>query len=131
MDENSVKVNCDFCTKEMECPKEMLEKSKKHMCHICFEKRIEKGSGEDLKDVHVDYPADSLIEETANRMVHDMVEDVFPKMWSNEKNKLKEMTKKELAYELFERGAYITLSTVLKLQHEQGMKQEKERDKNG
>lgn len=129
MDENSVKVNCSFCGKEIECPKNMLATSKKHMCHICFQKRSDNGSGKELKDVHVDYPTHDLINETASRMVDDMVKDVFPKLWNSRKKELKEMPKKELAYEMFGTGAFTALSTMLKLQHERGMKEQKEADK--
>ena len=61
-----VKVNCSFCSKEMECPEEMLEKSKKHMCHECFFDRLQKGGSETLQDVHVDIPRDKLIGDTAD-----------------------------------------------------------------
>ena len=63
MDEKSVKVTCDFCGKEIECPKDMIKKAKKHMCHECFQDRAENGNPEELKDVHVDYPTENLIEE--------------------------------------------------------------------
>lgn len=131
MNENSIKVNCGFCGKDMECPKSMLVTSKKHMCHLCFQERVDKGSGEELKDVHVDYPTYDLIDETASRMVDDMVKDVFPNIWNNRKKELKEMPRKELAYEMFGSGAFIALSTILKLQHKQGMKEQKEDKKNG
>lgn len=126
MDENSIKVNCNFCGNEMECPKDMLKKAKKHMCHVCFQNKVNKGSDEELKDVHVDFPAENLIEDTASKMVNEMVESVFQKIWDSRKKEFKEMTKKDLAYEMLGAGAYIALSNILKLQHEQGMKEEKE-----
>ena len=129
MDENSVKVDCDFCGKEMECPKDMLEKAKKHMCHECFLERAENGSGEELKDVHVDFPIENLIEGTANKMVNQMIGEVFSLVWNERKNELKELSKKDLAYEMFGAGAYIALSNFMKLQHEQGMKEQKEAKK--
>lgn len=130
MNENSVKVNCDFCSKDIECPKDMLEKSKKHMCHDSFLERTENGSDEKLKDVHVDFPTENLIEETASKMVNEMIAEMFPMIWSERKNELKELSKRDLAYEMFGAGAYIALSNLMKLQHEQGMKEEKEA-KNG
>ena len=124
MDENSVKVNCDFCKKEIECPKNMLEKVKKHMCHECFLEKVENGSDEELKDIHVDYPTEDLIEETASRMVDQMIEEVFPGVWNSKKSELKDMSKKDLAYEMFGAGAYIALSNMMKIQHEQNMKEQ-------
>lgn len=123
MDENSVKINCDFCSMEIECPKDMLEKAKKHMCYECFYNRVNNGSNEDLKDVHVDFPTKNLIEETAGKMVDEMVESVFQKMWDSRKKEFEEMTKKDLAYEMLGTGAYIALSNIMKLQYEQAKKE--------
>jgi len=118
-------MQCSFCCKEIECPKDILN-AKKHMCHVCFQDKIEKSSYEDLKDVHVDYPTEDFIEETANRMVNKMIDEVFPKLWSERKNELKEMSKKDLAYDMFGTGAYIALSTLMKLLHQKEVKEQKE-----
>ncbi|MFH0874593.1 MAG: hypothetical protein V1859_01555 [archaeon] len=126
MDEKTVNVNCDFCGKEIECPISMMEKSKKHMCHECFLERPKNGSDEELKDVHVDFPTEDFIEEAANMMVGKMVDETFPSLWSERKNQLKELSKKELAQEMFGAGAYLALSTFMKLQHEE---EKKEADK--
>lgn len=72
------------------------------MCHECFLDKAENGSDEEIKDVHVDFPTENFIEETADRMVNEMVD------------------------EMFGAGAYIALSNVLKLQHRIGMKEEKD-----
>lgn len=125
MDENSVNVKCSFCGKEIECPKNMLEKAKKHICYDCFSEMTKKGSKEELKDVHVDFPPEVVIEQTAGKMVDQMVAEVFPMMWSEKKREFKEMSKKDLAHEMFGAGAYIALSNIMKLQHEQGMKEQK------
>ena len=55
-------------------------------------------------------------------MVNEMIEEVFPALWNEDKTKLKEMSKKDLAYEMFGAGAYLALSSFMKLQHEEGMK---------
>jgi len=128
MDKSSIKVNCNFCEKQIECPKDMLEKSKKHMCHECFLEKAENGSEEEFKDVHVDFPVENLIEETANKMANEMVDKMFPLVWGERKNEFKELSKKDLAYEMFGAGAYIALSNFIKLQHEQGMKEEKNKE---
>ena len=73
MDEKSVKVTCDFCGKEIECPKDMIKKAKKHMCHECFQDRAENGNPEELKDVHVDYPTENLIEEFGFNQMHEEI----------------------------------------------------------
>ena len=122
---NSVKVNCDFCGKEMECPKNMLEKAKKHMCHECFFERLNNGNDEPLKDVHVDFPTNELVPELANEMTNEMVEEMFPKVWEKGKKELKEMSKKELACEMFGAGAYIALSNMLEMQYQKEMEEKK------
>ncbi len=94
MDENSVKVDCDFCGREIECPAHMLATAKSHMCHTCFQDRVENGSSEELKDVHIDYPTEDFIEETANRMVNRMIDEVFPKVWSERKMSSKNCQRK-------------------------------------
>lgn len=129
MDKEIVKTNCDFCGEEIECPKDMLEKAKKHMCHKCFLERTENGSNENLKDVHVDYPVESLIEEAASNMVNQMIDEVFLPLWKKDKHELKELSQKDLAYEMFGAGAYIALSNLLKLQYEQSMKMDEEEQK--
>lgn len=124
MEKDSVKVNCDYCGKEIECPKNLLETSKSHMCHGCFRERAERGNSEPLKDVHVDIPTDDLIEDTAERMVNTMVEAVFPSVWDDRKIELKPMPKKDLAREMFGSGAYLALSTLMKMQHDAATKEE-------
>ena len=99
------------------------------MCHECFQNRAENGSDEEIKDVHVDYPTESLIEETANRMVNQMVDELFPMIWNENKTRLKEMSKKDLAYEMFGAGAYIALSNIMKLQYGQASKEKKNAEK--
>lgn len=122
---NSIKVNCDFCGKEIECPKNMLEKAKKHMCHECFLDKAHNGNDEPLEDVHVDFPTNELISELANKMTNEMVEEMFPEVWGR-KNELKEMSKKELAYEMFGAGAYIALNNILQMQYQKEMEEKKE-----
>src|SRR3989338_5549486 len=109
IDENkSVKVNCDFCGKGMECPPDMMKTAKKHMCHECFHKRAEEGGDENvpLEDVHVDIPTYEMIPEVASNMTDTLVNEVFPDIWAEKKDELKELSKKELAYEMFGAGAY-------------------------
>jgi len=117
------KVNCDFCGREMECPKGMLDK--KQMCHECFYERVEKGGDENgpIKNVHVDIPTDKLISKTADGMANDLVENLFPELWSEKKDELKELSKKELAFEMFGAGAYTALNNILRMKCPKGNKE--------
>jgi hypothetical protein len=107
----SVKVNCSFCGKEMECPEDMLAKSKKHMCFDCFnEKDI---PDEELKDVHIDAPVNALAARISSEMTNDIVDELFPELWRNKKGELKQMSKKELAEEMFGTGVYYGIRALM------------------
>jgi len=112
-DKESVKVNCTFCGVEIECPKDMLQKSKKHMCYNCFQNAEELAKGEDLGEVHIDVPMDKMDELIPQNLTNAMVDEVFPEIWSERKEKLKAMSKKDLAEEMFGTGAYIALQQIL------------------
>src|SRR3989344_6897058 len=99
MDKNykSVKVNCSFCNGEMECPENMLEASEKHMCFECFKKQDETGFIGDTSKVHIDIPKDKAMGMIPDSMASSLVEELFPEIWAEKKEELKEMSKKELA----------------------------------
>ncbi len=118
---NSVKANCSFCGKEVECPEDMLEKSKKHMCYECFVK--EEPPDEEIKDVHVAIPMDKMSEIAASGMADELVEEAFPWLWSKSKSELKELSKKDLAQELFGAGVYLGVKAFM-----EGMKEMEEED---
>jgi hypothetical protein len=109
-DTESVKVNCTFCGKEIECPKDMLQKSKKHMCYDCFQNAGELAKGEDLGEVHIDMPMDELIPEN---LTNFLVEEAFPDVWKERKEEFKAMSKRDLAEEMFGAGAYIAIQQML------------------
>ncbi len=109
----SVKVNCSFCGKRIECPEDMLEKSKKHMCYECFQNVGELAKGEDLREVHVDIPMDKMDELIPENLTNSLVEEAFPDVWKERKEELKAMSKKDLAEEMFGTGAYIAIQQML------------------
>ena len=121
----SVKVNCSFCGKEIECPKDMLQKSKKHMCYECFQNAGELAKGEDLGEVHVDIPMDKMEELIPENLTNSLVKEVFPDVWKERKEELKAMSKRDLAKEMFGTGAYIAIQQMLAT-----MKKAKEDEKN-
>ena len=109
----SVKVNCSFCGKEIECPKDMLQKSKKHMCYECFQNAGELAKGEDLGEVHVDIPMDKMEELIPENLTNSLVKEVFPDVWKERKEELKAMSKRDLAEEMFGTGVYIAIQQML------------------
>ena len=112
-DKESVKVNCTFCGKEIECPKDMLQKSKKHMCYNCFQNAGELAKGEDLGEVHVDIPMDKIDELIPENLTNSLAEETFPDIWGERKEELKAMSKRGLAEEMFGTGAYIAIQHML------------------
>lgn len=108
----AVKVDCSFCGKEIECPQNMLH-LKKHMCYDCFQNAGELAKGEDLGQVHVDIPMDRMDELIPENLTNVLVDDAFPDIWSERKDELKNLSKKDLAREMFGAGAYIAIQQML------------------
>lgn len=116
MDKKSVKVNCSFCGKEIECPEDMLEDADKHACMDCFDKGEElfKGmSEEEIGKIHVDLPLQQLNFKMAERLADQLVKEEFTEVWSELKDDFKESSKKELAEEMFWQGANMAAATMM------------------
>lgn len=110
----SVPVDCSFCGKRIECPPDMLETAKKHMCSMCFEDADNLlKNGEELADVHVDIPRKEFDTKISNTMTSEMVEDLFPEVWQERKEELKELSKRDLAEEMFGAGAYLAFRSMM------------------
>jgi len=113
--EKVVKVTCDCCGAEIECPQEMMKTSQKHLCSSCFKnpKNFEKFTEEERRNVHVDIPLEELADTTADTLAEIMTKEAFPQIWSEEKGNLKMLSKKELAEEMFAIGVYMGVQAVL------------------
>jgi hypothetical protein len=112
-EKKSVKVSCSFCGKEIECPEDMLQTSRKHMCYECFQNAEEVAKSEDLKEVHVDIPMDKMEEFIPESLTNSLVDEAFPDVWKEKKEELKAMSKRDLAQEMFAVGAYIAIQQML------------------
>src|SRR3989338_3953521 len=113
----SVKVNCSFCQKEIECPEDMLN-AEKHACFKCFQDLEEKLSEEEIDKIHVDIPTKEMDDFIAESTVNLLMENVFPRVWSEKKSELKELSKKELAEEMFSAGAGFAVVSLLQTTRE-------------
>lgn len=109
----SVKVNCSFCSREIECPADMLQTSKKHMCYECFRNAGELAKEEGFEDVHVDIPMDKMEELIPEHLTNSIMEEVFPDIWKERKEEFKAMSKRDLAEEMFGAGAYTAIRNML------------------
>jgi hypothetical protein len=110
-----IKVKCDCCGKDIECPEEMLKTSKKHLCYTCFQdpKSFKNFKQDELKNVHVDIPLEKFADEIADNFATMMVNEAFPKIWSDKKEDLKELSKKDLSKEMFGAGVYIGIQAFM------------------
>ncbi len=115
-----VKVKCDACGKDIECPEEMLKTSKKHLCFTCFQdpRSTKDFTDEERKNVHVDIPMEDLTDEMADRLATTMVDDVFPKVWSEKKEEFRELSKKDLSREMFGAGVYLGVQAFMDYMNE-------------
>lgn len=111
MEDKTIKVDCSFCGKEIECPENMM-KTEKHACFECFNKLKEEWSGEDFSKVHVDIPMDKMDKIMPEILMNTLINEVFPELWRERKNDLKEMSKKELAEAMFAAGAESIMNIV-------------------
>ncbi len=112
-------IKCSFCGEEMECPKNMLN-SEKHMCYKCFQ-NAENIDSKDIcaSNIHIDLPTDKFVEGTANKLTEDLVDNVFPESWKNQKKGLKGLSKKELSKQMFAEGAFIAICNMLESMKEE------------
>src|SRR3989344_5677691 len=93
--EEIINVNCSYCGKEIECPKDMMDKVEKHACLDCFE-NLPKDKNNQTK-IHVDIPIsmDKALEDIANKFAGKQTREFFPEIWADHKDEMKEMSKKE------------------------------------
>ncbi len=108
-----IKVNCSFCGKEIECPANMIDKVEKHACFECFSNPDGNISEGKISKIHVDIPEKDLSDTVAKQAVDKMLRELFPKLWTEHKEELKNMSKQDLAREMFAQGAFIALANAI------------------
>ena len=116
MTEKTVKVKCNFCSKEMECPEDTVKNVEKYACFECFKKKEDEFSGmseEELGKIYVDFPPEELNQRMAEDLADELVEQEFTEIWSDLKDDFKESSKKELAEEMFWQGACMAAGTLM------------------
>ena len=121
---NVVKVKCDSCGKEIECPEEMLKTSKKHLCYTCFQdpKSTKDFKDDELRNVHVDIPLEEATNEIADNIATVMVDETFPQIWSDKKEDFKDLSKKDLSKEMFGAGVYLGIQAYMDFMQVSGKK---------
>ncbi|MCX6666225.1 MAG: hypothetical protein NT038_09270 [Euryarchaeota archaeon] len=115
-----VKVSCDCCGKEIECPESMLKTAKKHACYQCFQdpKNFNKFTDEERKNVHVDIPMEQIADTVAENFATTMVDEMFSEIWSKKKVEFKEFSKKDLAKEMFGAGIFLGIQAFMDSQND-------------
>lgn len=114
-DKKIINVKCCICGKDIECPEEMLKTAKKHMCYKCFQnpKNFKKFNEDERKNVHVEIPSNELTDNIADDFASMMVDEVFPKLWSEKKEDLKDLSKKDLSKEMFGVGIFMGIQAFM------------------
>lgn len=116
-EKKSVRVNCSFCGKEIECPEDMLG-AKKHACFECFEKLQENLPEEEIENMHVDIPRDKMDEISDNYMINTIMDVTFQRFWKEEKDRLKDMSRKDAVAYAFGSGASSMLGLIKQMDEE-------------
>lgn len=116
MESNEVKVNCNFCGKEIPCPVDMV--AQKHACYDCFLGLKEEVSDEEIEKIHVAIPTEKAMQAMPDMVMSYAMEEIFPKLWKDQKEEFKEMSRKELAEISFLAGIQIALKTIKDIEKE-------------
>lgn len=106
------KVNCSYCGKEIECPEDMLN-VEKHICYECFKNSENKIKPGEIGKAHIDIPMDKVSEEMPDMLAESCTNNVFPDIWTEYKEEVKEFSKKELARTMFKLGAGIMADNLM------------------
>jgi hypothetical protein len=128
-------VKCSFCGNEAFCGPCKDEPAKvesfEHMCYDCYQKMGE--VPENLKDkTHMCIPPEKL-QENFQRFLDEVTERAFSDLWTQEKKKLKELSKQDLAQSAFFEGASFMYHLMQRMsqeppavehKHEEGHKHE-------
>ena len=92
------KVKCDWCGKEMECPENM--KNEKQMCYECF-KKLGYGINKEIGKAHIDFPMNEVKKDLPNFIASGLAREIFPQVWKEQKEELKEISRKEACEKMF------------------------------
>jgi len=100
--EKYAEVMCFLCGSKTKCANNVLNIYKKYSCYNCFSSgRLDKM---DIREIHVDVPADELINATPIILANRVAIETFPDIWSHNKNDLRELSKKDLAFIAYKHG---------------------------
>ncbi len=111
------KTNCSFCSKEIECPEDMLD-SEKHACWECFEKMKDTLPHDEIHSMHVDIPMDKMDSIMYENFMDIISDEIFPLAWNKEKEELKDMSRRDTARYMFLAGAASMFDLFVKTQKE-------------
>lgn len=105
--EDIVKTKCDFCGREIECPRNAI--NLKQCCFECFQKLPEKMDEIPVGKLHIDIPLNET--DKMNEFVAGSItERIFPKIWKDEKDELKNMNRKDALQKVFAAGVLTALN---------------------
>ena len=93
---------CQYCQKNLEVPDEQFEH---YFCLACAHEHINELESLDPQKIYVEHSSEQLHE----AIMDQIVEEEFMPLWDEHKEKLKELSKKDLALQMFASGVHATL----------------------
>ncbi|MBI2559112.1 hypothetical protein HYW20_07365 [Candidatus Woesearchaeota archaeon] len=78
----------------------------------------EEVSDEEIEKIHVAIPTEKAMQAMPDMVMSYAMEEIFPKLWKDQKEEFKEMSRKELAEISFLAGIQIALKTIKDIEKE-------------
>lgn len=107
----ALKIACDFCKKDIECPPNMLN-TQKHACYECFLKVEDELSEEEIKSMHVDFKNEEF-DEFVEKKAIEVAGKAFDIIWKEMRDEIRDMSKKDIAQNMFAAGVSIGVKTFI------------------
>ena len=89
--------------------------SDKHICFDCFNKHENELKDMEPGKLHIDFPRKEFEKRMPEIMAQALIDDLFPKIWSENKPQFKQMNKKELSRHMFAAGVMAMAETFKEL----------------
>lgn len=116
-------IKCNFCDNRIECPEEM-KNAEIHSCFECYEKMRDKLPKDESK-IHVEMTDLQAKEVMPEVLIGVLLEDIFPELWKENKEEIKEMSRRESSMMMFVEGAKSTLELMRQITEEDDAIQDK------
>ena len=122
-EETKANVRCSYCGNDtlcMDCQRQPgKENDFEHICFDCYQNNKGVIAPEKKDKTHVCIPPEKLAE-AYERFLEDTTKNAFTELWENEKKKMRELSKQELAEASFFEGARFMYAFMQKMASQPG-----------